>query len=92
MKAVRVHDYGKPPSLDDVPEPTIEGPLDVLVHVDAAGVCRTDLHIIEGQWAGRQDPELPYIIGHENAGTVAAVGDAVGTVQPSGTRSSCTRW
>jgi NAD+-dependent secondary alcohol dehydrogenase Adh1 len=80
VKAVRVHDYGKPPSLDDVPEPTIEGPLDVLVHVDAAGVCRTDLHIIEGQWAGRQDPELPYIIGHENAGTVVAVGDAVRTV------------
>ena len=50
------------------------------MHVDAAGVCRTDLHIIEGQWAGRQDPELPYIIGHENAGTVVAVGDAVGTV------------
>ena len=51
VKAVRVHDYGKPPSLDEVPEPTIDGPWDVLVHVGAAGVCRTDLHIIEGQWA-----------------------------------------
>jgi len=80
VKAVRVHDYGKPPSLDDVPEPTIEGPLDVLVHVDAAGVCRTDLHIIEGQWADKMAPQLPYIIGHENAGTVVAVGDAVATV------------
>ncbi len=80
MKAVRVHEYGKPPSLDDVPEPTIEGPLDVLVRIDATGVCRTDLHIIEGQWAEKSGVELPYTIGHENAGTVAAVGQAVTTV------------
>ena len=39
MKAVRVHEYEKPPSLDDVAEPQVEGPLDVLVHIDAAGVC-----------------------------------------------------
>ena len=59
MKAVRVHEYGKPPTLDDVPEPGIQGPLDVLVHVDAAGVCRTDLHIIEGQWADRSGWSCP---------------------------------
>ena len=80
MKAVRVHEYGKPPTIDDIPEPTISGPLDVLVSVDAAGVCRTDLHIIEGQWAEKSGVELPYVIGHENAGTVAAVGQAVTTV------------
>ena len=51
MKAVRVHEYGKPPSIDEIPDPGLQGPLDVIVHVDAAGVCRTDLHIIEGQWA-----------------------------------------
>jgi len=77
VKAVRVHEYNKPPSLDDIPEPSIEGPLDVLVHVDAAGVCRTDLHIIEGQWAEKSGVELPYVIGHENAGTVVATGAAV---------------
>ena len=77
MKAVRVHEYEKPPSIDDVPEPTIEGPLDVLVKIDAAGVCRTDLHIIEGQWAEKSGVQLPYIIGHENAGTVVATGAAV---------------
>ena len=79
MKAVRVHDYGKPPSLDDVPEPTIEGPLDVLVHVDAAGVCRTDLHIIEGQWAGRAARAALHHRPRERRHG-AAVGDAVGTV------------
>jgi NAD+-dependent secondary alcohol dehydrogenase Adh1 len=77
VKAVRVHEYDKPPSLDDIPEPGIDGPLDVLVKVDAAGVCRTDLHIVEGQWAEKSGVELPYVIGHENAGTVVATGDAV---------------
>jgi NAD+-dependent secondary alcohol dehydrogenase Adh1 len=80
MQAVRVHEYGSSPSIDDVPEPTLQGPLDVLVHVDAAGVCRTDLHIIEGQWAEASGVDLPYVIGHENAGTVVEVGDAVGNV------------
>jgi NAD+-dependent secondary alcohol dehydrogenase Adh1 len=81
MKAVRVHEYGKPPSIDDVPEPTISGPLDILVKIDAAGVCRTDLHIIEGQWAERSGVKLPYILGHENAGTVVDVGSGVTTFE-----------
>ena len=80
MKAVRVHEYGSPPSLDDIDEPGLTGPLDVLVKVDAAGVCRTDLHIIEGQWAEKSGVQLPYVIGHENAGTVVEVGDAVDTI------------
>jgi NAD+-dependent secondary alcohol dehydrogenase Adh1 len=82
VKAVRVHEYGKPPSIDDIPDPGLQGPLDVLVQVDAAGVCRTDLHIIEGQWAEKSGVELPYVIGHENAGTVLEVGDAVPNVAP----------
>ena len=80
MRAVRVQEYGKDPVLEQVPDPVIAGPLDVLVRVDAAGVCRTDLHIIEGQWAQKSAVRLPYTIGHENAGTVVDVGDAVGNV------------
>jgi NAD+-dependent secondary alcohol dehydrogenase Adh1 len=80
MKAVRVHEYGKPPSLDEIDDPVLQGPLDVIVKVDAAGVCRTDLHVIEGQWAERSGVELPYVIGHENAGTVVQVGEAVTSV------------
>ena len=80
MRAVQVHEYGKDPSLDEVPDPTIASPLDVIIRVDAAGVCRTDLHIIEGQWAEKSGVDLPYTIGHENAGTVVAVGDAVSNV------------
>jgi NAD+-dependent secondary alcohol dehydrogenase Adh1 len=85
MKAVRVHAYEKRPTVDDVPEPTVSGPLDVLVEVGAAGLCRTDLHIVEGQWAERSGVELPYIIGHENAGWVREVGSAVTSVAPGDT-------
>jgi NAD+-dependent secondary alcohol dehydrogenase Adh1 len=43
-------------------------------------VCRTDIHILEGQWEAKSGVELPYTIGHENAGWVHAVGDAVTNV------------
>ncbi|CCH89106.1 Alcohol dehydrogenase (Zinc-containing) (AdhT-like) [Modestobacter italicus] len=82
MKAARVHSYGRPPSIDEVEEPRVVGPFDVLVEVGAAGLCRTDLHVIEGQWAAIQNPTLPYTLGHENAGWVREVGSAVHTVTP----------
>jgi NAD+-dependent secondary alcohol dehydrogenase Adh1 len=82
MKAVRVHAYGKRPSIDEVPRPEVTGPLDVLVQIGAAGLCRTDLHIIEGQWAEKSGVRLPYVIGHENAGWVREVGSAVTNVSP----------
>jgi NAD+-dependent secondary alcohol dehydrogenase Adh1 len=80
MKAVRLHGYHQPPVVEDVPEPTVHGALDVVVKVGGAGVCRTDLHIIEGQWAEAMAPELPYTIGHENAGWVYEIGSAVTNV------------
>jgi NAD+-dependent secondary alcohol dehydrogenase Adh1 len=82
MKAVRVHAYGKPPNIDDIPEPSISGPLDILVEVGAAGLCRTDLHVIEGQWAEKSGVKLPYVLGHENAGWVREIGSAVTNVAP----------
>lgn len=85
MKAVRLHRYGEDPRIDEVPEPKIAGPWDVIVEVGAAGVCRTDLHIIEGQWDAIQHPVLPYILGHENAGWVRETGSAVTNVSPGDT-------
>jgi NAD+-dependent secondary alcohol dehydrogenase Adh1 len=82
MKAVRVHEYGRRLSVDEVGEPAVGGPLDVLVRVGAAGLCRTDLHIVEGQWAEKSGVQLPYVIGHENAGWVREVGSAVTNVAP----------
>jgi NAD+-dependent secondary alcohol dehydrogenase Adh1 len=80
MKAVRLHEYHQLPVVEEVPEPTAQGPLDVVVKIGGAGVCRTDLHIIEGQWAAAQNPTLPYTLGHENAGWVHEIGPAVTNV------------
>ena len=77
MKAIRVHSYGQPPSLDDVPEPQATGPDDVVVRIGGAGLCRTDLHIIDGWFADVIPADLPLVLGHENAGWVHAVGPAV---------------
>jgi NAD+-dependent secondary alcohol dehydrogenase Adh1 len=85
VRAVRVHQYHEDPSIDDIPEPKIEGPLDVIVKIGGAGVCRTDLHILEGQWAEAMAPGLPYVIGHENAGWVHEVGPGVTNVAPGDT-------
>jgi NAD+-dependent secondary alcohol dehydrogenase Adh1 len=80
MKAVRLHGYHQQPSIDDVPEPVAKEPFDVVVRIGGAGVCRTDLHIMEGQWDAAMSPSLPYTIGHENAGWVQEIGSAVTNV------------
>ncbi|MBN2622671.1 MAG: NAD(P)-dependent alcohol dehydrogenase [Acidimicrobiales bacterium] len=85
MKAVRLHTYDERPTVDDVPEPAVQGPYDVIVEIGGAGLCRTDLHIVEGQWASRSGVALPYTLGHENAGWVREVGGAVEHVQPGDT-------
>jgi len=56
-----------------IPEP---GPGEVLVRVRACGVCRTDLHLVDGELP---DPRLPVVPGHEIVGEVAAVGSGVTT-------------
>jgi NAD+-dependent secondary alcohol dehydrogenase Adh1 len=80
MKAVRLHQYKKQPRVEEVAEPKITGPHDVIVRIGGAGLCRTDLHIIEGQWAEKSGVQLPYTLGHENAGWVEAIGSAVSNV------------
>ena len=81
MRAARLHAYHEPLKLDEVDEPKAKGPLDVVVRIGAAGLCRTDLHIQEGQWAEKSGVELPYTPGHENAGWVHAVGPGVTNVE-----------
>jgi NAD+-dependent secondary alcohol dehydrogenase Adh1 len=82
MKAIRLHAYDKTPEFVEMPDPQVKGPLDIVVKIGGAGVCRTDLHIIEGQWEEKSGVTLPYTIGHENAGWVEAVGSAVTNVKP----------
>ena len=81
MKAARLHSFDEDHlHIDEIPEPSITGPHDVIVRVGAAGLCRTDLHIIEGIWRETVEPDLPYTLGHENAGWVEEIGDAVSSV------------
>jgi NAD+-dependent secondary alcohol dehydrogenase Adh1 len=81
MKAARFHAYHDALKLDEVDEPKISGPLDVIVRIGAAGLCRTDLHIQEGQWAEKSQVVLPYTPGHENAGWVHEIGSGVSNVE-----------
>src|SRR6201990_2832042 len=81
MKAARLHAYHEALKLDDVDEPKISGPLDVVVKIGAAGLCRTDLHIQEGQWAEKSEVVLPYTPGHENAGWIHEIGSGVTNVE-----------
>jgi NAD+-dependent secondary alcohol dehydrogenase Adh1 len=85
VKAVRLHKYEQRPVVEEVPEPQVTDPLDVIVKVGGAGLCRTDLHIVEGQWSDRSGVTLPYTLGHENAGWVQEVGSAVTSVAPGDT-------
>jgi NAD+-dependent secondary alcohol dehydrogenase Adh1 len=87
MKAAVLHQFDATLSNDnfvryeDVPDPKLERPTDVVVKIGGAGVCRTDLHIIEGIWRSKVDVKLPYIMGHENAGWVQEVGKGVESVK-----------
>lgn len=80
MRAVRLHAYSEAPRLEEVPEPTITGPHDVIVRVGGAGLCRTDAHIRDGWFAPAVPSELPLTLGHENTGWVHEVGAAVENV------------
>lgn len=83
MKASVLHEYDEALTDSDwveyqeVEDPKIVKPTDVIVRVGGAGVCRTDLHVIEGIWRDKVDVELPHILGHENAGWVEEIGVGV---------------
>ena len=73
MKAMVLAALGEPLKQVDLPDPA-PGPGQVLVRVTACGVCRTDLHVVDGDLP---EPCLPIIPGHEIVGIVTALGDGV---------------
>ncbi|MHA6797806.1 NAD(P)-dependent alcohol dehydrogenase [Bounagaea algeriensis] len=78
MRAVQYTEFGTKPRLNEVPTPE-PGPGEVLLRVTAAGMCHSDLAVMD--WPAEQFPyELPLTLGHEGAGTVAAVGAGVTTI------------
>jgi NAD+-dependent secondary alcohol dehydrogenase Adh1 len=83
MRAARLHNYDpdfRGPEflrLEQVPDPEINDADDVIIRIGGAGLCRTDLHIIEGIWQGKVNVQLPYTLGHENAGWIEETGKGV---------------
>ncbi|UYG08730.1 zinc-dependent alcohol dehydrogenase family protein [Halomonas sp. M4R1S46] len=73
MRAMRLHAPNQPLRFEHIPIPE-PGPGEVRVRVLACGVCRTDLHVVDGEL---DRPRLPLIPGHEIVGEVDALGDGV---------------
>lgn len=78
MRAMVLHRPGGPLRLERLPVPE-PGPGEVRVRVHACGVCRTDLHVVDGELP---DPKLPLVPGHEIVGTVDALGEGVEGLTP----------
>ncbi|WP_298752430.1 zinc-dependent alcohol dehydrogenase [uncultured Serinicoccus sp.] len=78
MKAAVVPSLGAPLEIREVPVPE-PGPGQVLVRVEASGLCHTDIHAARGEWPVR--PTMPLIPGHEGVGTVVARGDGDSPVE-----------
>lgn len=78
MKAAVVRDFSEPLSVEDVPKPE---PADgeVVVEIEASGLCHTDIHAAHGDWPVK--PKLPFIPGHEGVGIVESVGRGVTEVE-----------
>ena len=78
MKAAVVRAFDQPLQIEEVPVPRPAAG-DILVKIEACGVCHTDLHAAEGDWPVKPNP--PFIPGHEGVGFVAAVGAGVSHVK-----------
>ncbi|HLA46541.1 MAG TPA: NAD(P)-dependent alcohol dehydrogenase [Thermoplasmata archaeon] len=77
MRAARLFEFDKPLRIVEVDIPRLKNPTDVLVRITGAGVCHTDLHIVEGVWREKVQTSLPYTLGHENAGVIEQTGEDV---------------
>ncbi|MDZ4380970.1 MAG: zinc-dependent alcohol dehydrogenase family protein [Parvibaculum sp.] len=78
MRAMLLDAPGKKLRLVQIPVPHVR-PGEVLVKVEACGVCRTDLHVVDGELP---DPKLPLVPGHEIVGRIAALGEGVVHLHP----------
>ena len=76
-RAAVVPDFGSPLTFEQVPKPTLATG-QVLVHVEACGLCHTDIHAAHGDWPVKPSP--PFIPGHEGVGIVSELGPGVSEV------------
>lgn len=78
MKAAVVHDFSSPLRIEEVDKPT-PGPDQIVVKIEASGLCHTDIHAARGDWPIK--PILPLIPGHEGIGIVEMLGPGVTRVK-----------
>jgi len=78
MKAAVVHELGAPLVVEEVPRP-VPGAGEILVHIEASGLCHTDIHAAHGDWPVK--PKLPFTPGHEGVGIVESLGFGVTDVE-----------
>ena len=76
MKAARLHQYGRPLVIEDIPIPDIQ-PDEVLVNVKACGMCRSDVQLVDGYFRKYADIPTPITLGHEITGVVNKIGSLV---------------
>jgi len=77
MQSARIHSYGEPLVIEDIPEPNLLHGQQVIVKVGACGLCHSDLHLINGDWKESIPLKLPITPGHEIAGRIEEIGKAV---------------
>jgi len=98
MKAAVLREFKRPLQIEEVPRP-VPGPDEVLIRVEACGVCHSDLHLAEGDWPQlAKTVKLPLVLGHEVVGRVVqkgpeavehAIGDRVGVAWIHWTCGQC---
>ena len=74
MRAVVVRAFDEAPEIEEVSKP-IAGPGEIIVEIEASGLCHTDIHAAHGDWPVK--PKLPLTPGHEGVGIVETIGPGV---------------
>ena len=74
MRAAVVHDFSEPARIEELPKP-VAGPGEVVVRIEASGLCHTDIHAAHGDWPVK--PKPPFVPGHEGVGIVESIGAGV---------------
>jgi alcohol dehydrogenase, propanol-preferring len=77
MLSAQIHEYQKPLVIESISKPVDITGEAVFVKVGAAGLCHSDLHLMNGEWKDAIPLQLPKIPGHENAGWVEEIGDTM---------------
>lgn len=77
MQSARIHSYGEPLVIENISQPSLSHSHQVIVKVEACGLCHSDLHLMNGDWKKSIPLNLPITPGHEIAGRIEVIGNSV---------------